>query len=85
MVQILVAIAALEFVGVVALKETLDGGARKPGDFGFDPLRLSAKLDQKGKDLMAYKEIKNGRLAMLAFGGAVTQSVLFESGFPYMK
>jgi hypothetical protein len=33
---------------------------------------------------MKLKEIKNGRLAMLAFGGICTQSVLNGSGFPYM-
>jgi hypothetical protein len=29
------------------------------------------------------KELANGRLAMLAFGGIVTGSVLSEKGFPY--
>jgi hypothetical protein len=26
----------------------------------------------------------NGRLAMMAIGGACTQSVLFDVGFPYL-
>jgi hypothetical protein len=30
-------------------------------------------------------EIKNGRLAMLAFGGIATQAVLTSGGFPYMN
>ena len=84
MFQILCAVIALEAVSVVAVKETL-AGERAPGDYGFDPLGLSSKLKtQAEKDLMAYKEIKNGRLAMLAFGGAVTQSVLTGHGFPYL-
>jgi Chlorophyll A-B binding protein len=29
-------------------------------------------------------EIKNGRLAMLAFGGIATQSVLTGHAFPYL-
>lgn len=32
---------------------------------------------------MQMKEIKNGRLAMLAIGGIVTQDAVFEKGFPY--
>ena len=82
MFQILTAITALEAVSIIALKDTVEG-KRTPGDYGFDPLYLYGKLDQRGKDLMAYKEIKNGRLAMLGFAGAVTQSALFDSGFPY--
>jgi hypothetical protein len=82
MFQIFAAITALEAVGIVTLKDTIEG-KRPPGDYGFDPLNLYGKLDKEGKDLMAYKELKNGRLAMLGFAGAVTQSVLFNSGFPY--
>ena len=52
------------------------------GDFGFDPLNLGGKSD-KDKETMALKELENGRLAMLAFGGIVTQAVLTGKGFPY--
>lgn len=59
----------------------LQGGARKPGYFGFDPLGFS-----KGKDAarMATAEIKNGRLAMLAFSGMITQAALTGNGFPFI-
>jgi hypothetical protein len=49
-----------------------------PGDYGWDPLDL-AKDDNE----IALKELKNGRLAMLAFSGIVTQAALSGRGFPY--
>ena len=82
--QVLTAIAAIEFISCIALKEMFDGSGRAPGDFSFDPLGLSAKLDQKNKDIMALKEIENGRLAMVAFSGIVTQAVITQHGFPYI-
>jgi light-harvesting complex I chlorophyll a/b binding protein 4 len=52
-------------------------GDRVPGNFGFDPMGL-----MKPGDPMQYqlKEITNGRLAMLAIGGMVQQSLLTGSG-----
>jgi Chlorophyll A-B binding protein len=82
--QVLTAIAGIEFISCIALKEMFEGSGRAPGDFSFDPLGLSAKLDQKNKDIMALKELENGRLAMVAFSGIVTQAVITQHGFPYI-
>lgn len=49
-----------------------------PGAYGWDPLDMG-KDDKEA----ALKEIKNGRLAMLAFSGIVTQAALTGKGFPY--
>uniref|UniRef100_A0A0G4FT14 Plastid light harvesting protein n=1 Tax=Chromera velia CCMP2878 TaxID=1169474 RepID=A0A0G4FT14_9ALVE len=53
---------------------------REPGNFGFDPAGLE-KYDKKGT--FRENEITHGRAAMLAFSGIVTQSALFNTGFPY--
>ncbi|KAG8462162.1 hypothetical protein KFE25_011612 [Diacronema lutheri] len=51
----------------------------KPGEYFFDPLNLG-----KGNaERMQLAEIKNGRLAMLAFSGIVTQAALYGKPFPY--
>ena len=41
------------------------------GDYGFDPLKLLPK-DKAAADKMRLKELKNGRLAMLAVMGIFT-------------
>jgi hypothetical protein len=49
-----------------------------PGDYGFDPLNFSkGKTDAQMKDL-AVKEIKNGRLAMIAIIGLFAQTLKTE-------
>lgn len=80
MSQILATVTVLEFVSVIAVYQMLNGSDRKPGDYSFDPLNLSkGKVDKT----MELKEIENGRLAMVAFAGIVTQAVVTEKGFPY--
>lgn len=78
----LVFIGFAELVGYIALSETLQGSGRAAGDFGFGTQFLEGKSEEDVKKLK-YNEIMNGRLAMMAFGGMVTQSVLYEKGFPY--
>jgi light-harvesting complex I chlorophyll a/b binding protein 1 len=60
-------------------KGELDG--REAGDFGFDPLKLLKGKSKEDSDLMKLKEINNGRLAMLAFGGLATQTALDPANF----
>merc|ERR1712129_533891 len=50
-------------------------------DYGFDPIGFIS--DPKKKEEMQMKELANGRLAMFAFGGAVTQAVLTGNSFPW--
>jgi len=77
----LVFIGIAEMVGYLAVAEMLQGSGRQPGDFGVG-YRYLPDDPEKVKD-MKMKELANGRLAMLAFGGMVTQSVLNDTPFPY--
>lgn len=64
--QILLFILFAEVFGAIALRETIDGD-RPPGYFGLDVFGLTKTPE--GMKKYAEKEIKNGRLAMIAFGG----------------
>jgi len=55
-----------------------DPDAAGPGEYKFNPLNI------KSDKVMEEKEIANGRLAMMAFSGIVTQAALTGNGFPYM-
>jgi hypothetical protein len=78
----LLIIGFLEVIGGVGIYEMSKGSDRQPGEFGFDPLNLGADKSRRARYQLS--EIKNGRLAMLAFGGIATQAVLTGKGFPYM-
>jgi Chlorophyll A-B binding protein len=78
----LVFIGIAELVGYIALSETLQGSGREAGDFGFGTQYLAGKSEKEIKKIK-YNEIMNGRLAMMAFSGMVTQAVLYDKGFPY--
>jgi len=60
--------------------EMMMGGDKIAGDLGFDPLGFKSSPDYAK---LQVKEIKNGRLAMLAFSGIVTQAALSGKGIPY--
>lgn len=54
-----------------------DPDAAPPGDLKFDPLGFG------GSPELQEKELANGRLAMMAFSGTVTQAALTGNGWPY--
>merc|ERR1719182_710201 len=75
-------VSMLAFVSFIGIDQMLRGSGREPGDFGFDPVGFIAEGGKK-KEEMQMKELANGRLAMFAFGGAVTQAVLTGNSFPW--
>lgn len=84
--QILLWTSAFEMISTKAVFQMMEGRSdRAPGDFGFDPLKFSAGKSDAVKEDLALKELQNGRLAMLAFSGVVTQAVLTGNGFPYLN
>jgi Chlorophyll A-B binding protein len=82
MIQIFGWISFLEAVSFPALAN-MNEFDRKPGEFGFDPLKLYPKDPVKQKE-MELKELKNGRLAMIAMGGMVAGALVTGNPFPYL-
>lgn len=62
----------------VAVTEGKKSGDRAPGFFGFNPLKFGQSAASK-KDL-ALKEIRNGRLAMIAAAGILLQGATTHTG-----
>lgn len=78
--QIIVFISWLEFVankGKFSMTDMFEDG-RAPGDLGFDPLKFGENSATRARLELA--ELKNGRLAMLAFSGMIHQT--FVTGKP---
>jgi len=82
MSQILLWVGLLEFFSFIAIDQMLRGSGRAAGDYGFDPVGFVS--DKSKLEEMQMKELANGRLAMFAFGGAVTQAVLTGNTFPWL-
>ena len=83
MPQILVWLGYLELFGFLAIINMQEGKTdRKPGDFG---LRGFYPADAKGQYDMQVKELRNGRLAMLAFSGIATVGVLTQEKWPFFN
>lgn len=67
----------LSFIGVIELatwKKTFSPEG-KPGDLGFDPLKMSVGKSDVAIKNMQLKEIKNGRVAMIAIIGLIAQNI----------
>jgi hypothetical protein len=81
MPQMLVWFGYAELFGFLAIVKMMEFKTdRKPGDFG---LRAFYPKDEKGQYDMQLKELRNGRLAMLAYGGIVTAAVLTGKPWPF--
>jgi hypothetical protein len=77
---LLIAVGFVEFCTGAALVQVSKGELdREAGDFQFDPLGLIKGKNKEQVDNMKLKEINNGRLAMLAFGGIATQTALGDA------
>jgi len=79
---LLVWIAFMEMAGWIGISQMLQGSGRVPGDYGLGKGFLNGKSEEQIAQ-MKLKEVTHCRLAMLAISGVLTQSVLFEKGFPY--
>uniref|UniRef100_A0A7S2L212 Plastid light harvesting protein n=1 Tax=Leptocylindrus danicus TaxID=163516 RepID=A0A7S2L212_9STRA len=82
--QILLFIGIAEMLSWIGVSQMLQGSGREPGDFGLDPLGFLVGKSEEEVNRMKLRELKNGRLAMMAIGGVATQSVLTGHGFPYV-
>jgi Chlorophyll A-B binding protein len=84
MTVLLMIIGFIEFCSAATLVEVSKGESdREAGDFGLDPPGLLLGKSKEYVDRMKLKEINNGRIAMLAFGGIATQTALGATEFPY--
>eukprot|EP00538_Stauroneis_constricta_P007250 CAMPEP_0119562892 /NCGR_PEP_ID=MMETSP1352-20130426/21842_1 /TAXON_ID=265584 /ORGANISM="Stauroneis constricta, Strain CCMP1120" /LENGTH=207 /DNA_ID=CAMNT_0007611395 /DNA_START=38 /DNA_END=661 /DNA_ORIENTATION=- len=82
MIQIFAWISFLEACTFPALAN-MNNYDRQPGDFSFDPLGFYPE-DEAAQKRLQLVELKNGRLAMIAIGGMVTQATMTGHGFPYL-
>jgi hypothetical protein len=57
--------------GKFTMMDMFEDPAREPGNVGFDPLKFGE--NEATRERLQLAELKNGRLAMLAFGGMLAQ------------
>jgi len=78
---LLIFCGVLEIAGIAGLAASMNGADRAPGDFALD---AGFCKNPKNAERLRLAEIKHSRLAMMAFGGLVTQDALSHgAGFPY--
>jgi len=78
-VQVLFWIGILEFCCAKKVFEW--NSAEVAGDYGLTHM---FPTDEEGQRKMKTTELKNARLAMVAFGGAITQAVITRHPFPWL-
>lgn len=74
MLQIVFGMGVLEWWsnnGKVTMENMFEDSSRVPGNLGFDPMGLGKGKSKEEMEELELKEIKNGRLAMLAIGGMI--------------
>jgi Chlorophyll A-B binding protein len=81
-IDLLYWVAVVAVAGIVEIESSkvqeAKGKDYLSGDCGFDPLNLFPKSSDGRKDMMT-KEIKHGRLAMMALLGFVVQEALYRT------
>jgi Chlorophyll A-B binding protein len=81
-IDVLYWVAVITLAGIVEIESSkvqeVKGKDYLPGDCGFDPLNLFPKT-KEGSMAMMTKEIKHGRLAMMALVGFVVQEALYRT------
>lgn len=83
--QLFLWLGLAETISTVAVIQMMyEDSGREPGDFGLDPLGFLDGKSEEEVNRMKLRELKNGRLAMIAFSAVITQSVLTQGPFPYV-
>ncbi|KAJ1429271.1 chlorophyll a/b-binding protein domain-containing protein [Ochromonadaceae sp. CCMP2298] len=81
LLQIVLGVGALEWLnhdGKMTMTDMHEGSSRVPGEFA-NPIYGAKQLKGKSESVVAdikLKELKNGRLAMMAIGGLVHQTIV---------
>ncbi|CAE8594849.1 unnamed protein product [Polarella glacialis] len=63
---------------------TIENAGEYPGRAEFGGFLKQLPKDEAAFELIKLSELKHCRLAMLGFGGAITQAVLCANGFPWI-
>eukprot|EP00442_Polarella_glacialis_P054550 CAMPEP_0115156552 /NCGR_PEP_ID=MMETSP0227-20121206/68512_1 /TAXON_ID=89957 /ORGANISM="Polarella glacialis, Strain CCMP 1383" /LENGTH=339 /DNA_ID=CAMNT_0002567749 /DNA_START=27 /DNA_END=1046 /DNA_ORIENTATION=- len=63
---------------------TIENAGEYPGRAEIGGFLKQLPADQAAFDLIKLSELKHCRLAMIGFGGAITQAVLCANGFPWI-